>query len=603
MQAHSNYYFDPRIFLTVLFLLLFTAGGFAQNTYRLELHLAGKDTAFGKENRIQTSFINREEAARYIDKLPSILLAQGYITSSIDSISYEQDRVFILLFLGKKYQFSAVNTRGVPAKDLAASGWKFFGKKEAGFKDLKARQEALLDYYERTGYPFASVGLDSVEIKDQFLTANLVVNKGPLYHIDSIRTFGPARIRKYFLEKYLGIPAGSIYDRGSLDEISQRLRELPYLKEQRTWDMTMLGTGGIINLYLEPKRSSQINFLVGFLPGNGQDKKLQLTGDVNLDLKNALATGENILLNWQQYQPNSPRLTVGYYQPYIFKSSFGVDLNFDLLKRDSSYLQIRAQAGLQYILSARQSGKIFFQNDRNFLLQGAFDTNSVRRSRQLPATIDYNALSLGLDYELNKTDYKLNPGKGNELRLIFSAGTKKVTMNNDIIKLNDPSDPSFNFKSLYDSVKLNSYQFRARINYAHYFPAGKNSVLKVSEQGGAIISQQVFKNELFLLGGYKLLRGFSDQSILADQYSVTTAEYRYLTGINSYFFIFADLGLTRTKFLQTNFHNSFIGSGIGLNFETNFGLLNFSYAVGKRNDLKFDLRQSSKIHFGFISFF
>jgi outer membrane protein assembly factor BamA len=131
----------------------------------------------------------------------------------------------------------------------------------------------------------------------------------------------------------------------------------------------------------------------------------------------------------------------------------------------------------------------------------------------------------------------------------------------------------------------------------------KASTFKTAGKIGWIESPQNFQNELFRIGGYALLRGFDEESIYASEYAVFTAEYRYLVGINSYFFGFSDVGFTRTKFNATDYSNSFTSGGIGLEFKTKFGLLNLSYAVGKRNDVKFDIRNSSKIHFGYINYF
>ena len=83
---------------------------------------------------------------------------------------------------------------------------------------------------------------------------------------------------------------------------------------------------------------------------------------------------------------------------------------------------------------------------------------------------------------------------------------------------------------------------------AHYIPLGKSSTLKTAAHFGWYQSPQTFQNELFRIGGYKLLRGFDEESIYANQYAVFTAEYRYLVGINSYFFGFSDVGFTKTKF-------------------------------------------------------
>ena len=365
----------------------------------------------------------------------------------------------------------------------------------------------------------------------------------------------------------------------------------------------MLGTGATLNLYLQPKRSSQVNFLVGFLPGNSITGKPQLTGDINLDLKNILGSGESILLNWQQLQKKSPRLNLGYRHPYIFNSLFGIDFTFNLFKRDSGYLQLNSQLALQYILSANQSGKIFIQNQRTYLLQGGYDTNQIRTSKRLPPNIDLNANSIGIDYEWINTNYKFNPRNGNEIRFVTTIGLKRISKNNDISNLKDPGDPGFNFNSLYDSLKLKIYQIRLTLIAAHYFPAGKKSVFKAGISGGVFQSQNIFRNELFQIGGYRLLRGFNEESIYATQYAVVTAEYRFLVGINSYLSGFTDVGYANTRFQSSNFTNRFTGVGLGLTFETKFGLLNLSYALGKQNDVKFDIRNSSKIHFGYINYF
>ena len=83
------------------------------------------------------------------------------------------------------------------------------------------------------------------------------------------------------MERYLGIPEGSIYQKDKLQSISKRILELPYIQEEHPWNVTMMGAGSILDLYLKPKRSSQIDVLVGFLPNNDQlsSNKLLVTGE------------------------------------------------------------------------------------------------------------------------------------------------------------------------------------------------------------------------------------------------------------------------------------------------------------------------------------
>jgi len=421
-----------------------------------------------------------------------------------------------------------------------------------------------------------------------------------LYHIDSIRMHGKAKLDKNFLQRYLDIRNGSLYNKDKLEAVDKRVLELPYISSWQPSDVTMLGSGSILNIYADPKRASQVNFLVGFLPSSGDAKKFQVTGDVNLDLKNILGGAEEILVRWQQLQPKSPRLNLGFTKPYIFKSAFGVNFLFDLFKKDSNFLQLNAQAGVQFNISSAQNGKLFLQWQSNRLLAGAVDTNLVKNQRALPPNIDLSSVNTGFSYELQKTNYRFNPRKGTELTLVTIVGIKTIRQNGDIIGI---KDPSFNYASLYDSLKQKSYQLRVRAGGAHYFPLKKRAALKAGVQAGYYASPDIFRNELFQIGGFRLLRGFNEESIYANRYVVATTEYRYLVDLNSYLFVFTDLGWVKNQYQAVNSKNQFISAGIGLVYETKAGLLNISYAAGKRNDVPFNLREASKLHFGYVNYF
>ena len=606
MKPFTLKYVSKILKLLILMIFIFFNNTFCQKKYEVHYILSGKDTSYSVQQiGIKNSFVNKEEASVYLIALPAMLLTKGFPGASVDSVRYDSTSARVLLFLGEKYKWAVINTDSIDKNVLNNIGWneKQFNNKEIDFAQLQFVQNEIVKYYENSGYPFAEVSLDSIQILDNKIKGDLRVKKGTLYHIDSIRVYGKVKIKNLFLQHYLDIYNGSIYNNQKLKQVSKLMQELPFLQEQNPSDITMLGSGSVLNLYLLPKPSSQINVLVGFLPGNTITGKTQITADVHLDLKNALGAGENILLNWQQLQPQSPRLNLGYAHPYILNSNFGIDFSFDLLKRDSAYLQLNSILGLQYIISSSQALKIFYQNERSFLLSGGVDTNQIIFSKRLPPNIDVSSGNIGIGYHYVNTDYRFNPRKGNELDITASAGIKKIAKNNDIIALKDPSNPAFDFNSLYDTVKLKTYRVRITASAAHYFPFGKNNVLKTAANLGLLQSPQTFQNELFRIGGYKLLRGFDEESIYANQYAVFTAEYRYLVGINSYFFGFSDVGVTKAKFNATAFSNSFISGGLGLEFETKFGLLNLSYAIGKRNDVKFDIRNSSKIHFGYINYF
>lgn len=580
----------------------------AQTKYHVYLHGVDKDSAaIIAATGMETSFDSKNDCSTYLAKLPVFLLAKGFVTASLDSLSYDSTFATVKLFLGEIYRWANLDTKSIDESLLTAIGWrnKLFTGTPMDFTQVQSWQEKMLTRLENTGYPFAKVYLDSLVLNGDKVTAMLKVSKGPLYKIDSIRVYGNAKISNDYLQRYLELPNGSIYSKEKLLQVEKKIKELTYVEEEQPANLTMLGTGSVLNLYLKQKKSSQVNIIVGFLPNNDQlsTKKLLITGEANILLKNALGAGETIGLNWQQLQVKSPKLNILFSYPYLFRSPFGLDFAFDIFRKDSSFVNINLQLGAKYVLDARQSGKLFIQRFQTYISSGGINSLQVIQNRKLPDIGDVNSFNIGIDYEFNNTDYRFNPRKGNEFRIITAIGNKKLKKNNEILELKDPNDPGFDFGSLYDTVKLKTFQFRGQLTAARYFPLGKDrSTIKTAMNAGMLQSGNIFRNELFQVGGYKLLRGFDEESQYLSHYLLGTIEYRYLVGQNSFFYVLADggWGKSNTQYGAVNY--SYFGTGLGLAFETKAGIFNLAWAVGKRNDTELNLRQS-KIHFGFVNYF
>lgn len=593
------------LLLWLNFVMFFLPGSLIAQ-HILQIRQAVSDTADIRQLGLTTRFPGRQACLTYIDQIPQILAKKGYVTASIDSVVADSATTTIILFTGERFGWGKLSVNGITEKELENAGVVINREASRPFSasTMENWQQSILHWLGNNGYPFASVKLDSLVLEPQAAGGQLVsgvlqVNKGLAYTLDSFRVVGAARISDRFLHRYLDMPRQSIYRVDGFNDISPRLRELPFLTESKPWELRFGGNGAILDLYLEPKKSSQINVLLGLLPGTNAAgaNKLQLTGEANLNLKNSLGNGETIGLNWQQLQVRSPRLNLLYQQPYLFGSAFGISTQFDLFKKDSSFLNLNGQFGLQYAVSARQTGKVFLQLLRTNLLD--VDTNRIRQNLRLPSDMDLGLVNLGVDYELFTTNYRRNPRRGWELFSSVAAGTRTIRRNPAIL---DMKDPAFDFSSLYDTVDLKSYQFRLKARVAKFVPIGRQSTLQVLASGGWVESPSLYRNELFQLGGYKLMRGFDEESIFASRYLVSTLEYRYLVGMNSYFFGFADLGFTGNKSSMGSSRNGFFGAGLGLAFETAAGFFNLSLAAGKRDDTSFNLRQT-KIHLGYVNYF
>ncbi len=570
-------------------------------SYRLTIIPAGKDSIPSLDRLgLKQTFPDRITCFRYVNGLPALLQAQGYIAASVDSVHYDSAGARVVLYTGRQYRWGQLVDRIDPLildqlhwND--AKAWK----RPIQWPVMVDLETKVLEYCATHGYPFAQVGLDSVRIEGGDISAVLRLNKGYLYKIDSIRVFGKVKINKDFLYRYLDIAAGSPYDQSKLNTVSTRILALPFVSEEKPWAIRMLSTGAVLDLYLKPKKNNQVDGMLGLLPTTQADgsTKTQVIGELKLQLQNAFGNGEGLSVNWQELQPQTPRLDLSFQQPYLFQSAVGINTAFDLLKKDSSYLNINFKVGATLGSNAQHSMTVFLQLFSSSLLD--VDTNEVKASFQLPEELDMTTTSIGIAYDWRNTNYIYNPRKGNELNLVLTAGERHIRENTSIIQL---QDSNFNFASLYDTVPLKSYQLKAQLGLAHYFPMGRQSTLRTAFNGGWQIGPQLYTNELFQIGGYKLLRGFDEESIYASQYLEGSLEYRVLLGVNSYFFGFTDGAWVRNRSVGTDLTNTLIGVGFGINLETKAGMFNISFAEGEGNGENFNFG-NTKVHIGYVNFF
>ena len=602
----ANYHNVKRIrcclllLFMVAFHLLLHAGD--RDTFRLIYQFT--DTVSDVTNLgLTTLFTTKEESRLYMMQLPDQLRKKGYLSASADSVYWGDNSAMVHMFLGKQYKWLSLRIKEVDRPLLDASGFneKKFRLAVIDPSEIEFLKSRVLRKLEDAGYPFASVMLDSLKVEEGAVRADLVIQKGPLYQIDSIRLFGDAVISKKFLHRYLHLPQGGIYQQSKLDQITPMLKRLPYLAEEQPWQLNMLGAGSVLDLYLKNKKSSQLNGFLGFLPASDQlgGNKMLLTGDLNIRLINSFGKGESLLLLFQQIQVKSPRLQMSYQHPYIGGSAWGLDLSFDGFRKDSSFLNIRLQAGAQFSFGGNSEGKLFLQQFITTL--DYVDTALIRVTRRLPAQLDQRTSFLGLDWSKTNIAGMFSPRKGTQFQLTSMAGIRRIRPNNSITSIKGPGSSSFDYASLYDSVKLRDITFRIQANIAKYFSVGKTGVVKTSLRAGFVQNSNLFRNELFQIGGLQLLRGFDDESIFASYYSVMSMEYRLLTGPSSFLYAFTDAGHVQNLTLSRSF-KTYLGVGLGTAFETKAGMFNVAFAVGGGGGVSMNLRQS-KIHLGYISRF
>src|SRR5262245_23720176 len=229
----------------------------AQDNYKLYIRSPDRETGTTiSELGLQTLFSSRFTCTEYLSRLPGLLQSKGYVTASIDSLQMDSSSARMVLYVGEQYKWARVDAKQVEPVLLNAVGWqeKLFTGKPMDFVQLRQWEEKMLDHLENTGYPFARVYLDSLDLDQDKVSALLKVEKGPLYRVDSIRVYGNAKISNQYLQRYLEIPNGSVYSREKLFRVNKKIKELTYVEQEKPFDISMLATGSVLNLYLRQKR-------------------------------------------------------------------------------------------------------------------------------------------------------------------------------------------------------------------------------------------------------------------------------------------------------------------------------------------------------------
>jgi outer membrane protein assembly factor BamA len=241
---------------------------------------------------------------------------------------------------------------------------------------------------------------------------------------------------------------------------------------------------------------------------------------------------------------------------------------------------------------------VFYNGTSSSLLN--INENQIISSKRLPPELNWRNIGMGISYEINNLDYIYNPHKGTMLSIDATIGNRTIRKSNEILQLKDPSDPSFNFASLYDSIETKSLFFEYKTHFVGHLPISERSTLRFQLTGAwkGVKGTPLLKNENYFIGGNNIFRGFDDESILAEKYLELSTEFRLITATNSYLVAFVDAGVID---LGQNLDYP-VGLGVGLNLETQAGIFGLYYAVGSLKNTPFDVR-NSKIHFGYVNLF
>lgn len=482
---------------------------------------------------------------------------------------------------GPVYRWARLSGDGIPGEIASEARFRerAFNGRPVEPRQVQRLIEDLLVRAEDSGFPFASVTLDSLRREEQGLHAKVRLSLGRLVRFDSVVVRGDLRTSNRYVQSHIGIKPGSVYNESVVRNVERRTRELPFVLQRQRPYVQFTPEQTKLYLFLDGKKASSINGILGVQP-DPVTRDIKLTGDLDLRLRNALKRGEAIDLNWRSLADATQDLKLHGNLPYAFSTPFGIDAQLKLFKRDTTFLEVASRAGLDYMLNRGDRVGVFINSKSSDRLG--------RNTVSVAGLADVRILSYGIGMQRERFDYRYNPRRGHSVRMEGSAGRKRTTT----AVLGDGGD----------LPEIRTTQFELEGAAVGHIQVKNRSTLRFAGQWGWMVNDNLYRNELYRIGGLKTLRGADEASIYASAYAIGTIEYRYVYEENANLFVFVDQGWWEDRAQESLLTDTPLGFGAGTTFETKAGLFSLTYALGRQFDNPILLR-GGKVHFGFTSLF
>lgn len=501
-----------------------------------------------------------EDVSGFLSKLYDY----GYLECSVDSIVKTEQTTNLFLNLGRRFIWAGLGIQLSESKLDIEIPRRLIPDNNSvlSLRQFNQLREYIVGEYENNGYPFVSVGLDSVKILDSLLYASLRIEQGKRFYIDSIIVRAEIPLSAKILQRVSGLKMGDWYSEEDLISAQKRLQKGGFISNQESLEVGFFDDKAWIYVNPEIQKKNRIDGLIGILPSQGSGVPA-IAGEFNLLLKNLLKQTESLSIRWKAPGGSTQKLNSQFAIPYFLGLPIGLSGQLDLYKKDTSYLNLGISGGIRISFQPEFWLDVLFENRSSSTLASDL-YNSYPEFE-----INLSKLILGLD----NRDNPYNPRTGWLLKNEVAYGRKQKQ------------------EAGTNSIEQNYWEIETQTS--KFFPVKQNWTLLFSINAGYRYGQ-LSTNEKYRIGGFELMRGFQEESLLVSKYAVATSEIRLLFSGLSNIHLFFDYGL-----LDTNFAFS---PGMGMSIQTRAGILRLDYAIGQLSGQKFEL-QNGLIHLGIQSIF
>ena len=431
------------------------------------------------------------------------------------------------------------------------------------FEEIDEILSEISKKLSRKGFPFAKLAFKNHDlITSLTLESDLLIDYGDKRFLNKVVVKGYEDFPKNFKKNIFKLKKDKLLDLEQALDKSKLINRTKFARNSRDPEILFTKDSTSLFLYLEKIRKNSFDGFISF-DTDENSGKINIQGYAKISLNNTFNAGENINFDFNAHKNRDRSLKSNINIPYFLGSAFNVNYTLNLIQKDSTYTSNENIIDIDVNLNKTKLGLGFQKNKSD----SGIETENIK-------SFDSKLFNVFSEYLIIDEGDKFNP-EFFKLSLRYGLG-KKEQLNN------------------ITSISKYKLEISKKFNISKRF---KFQPLIIKEK---INSKNLVNNELLRFGGGNSIRGFDDNSIFSDSYTLLKTNLNYYLNDTIYIYTIFDIANYSDNIL--NIEKDIYSGGFGFSTLTENGLISVNYSKGNNWGNSFNLK-NAKINVIFLTFF
>ena len=431
------------------------------------------------------------------------------------------------------------------------------------FKQIESVTKEITEILSEGGYPFGKVGFINYElVNPTTIKLEMEIQYGSKRNIDKVIVKGYENFPKNFIKNIFKPGKSNSLDVDKALSLANKIDKTGFARNIKDPEILFTKDSSSLYLYIDKIRRNTFD---GFLSFDTDENsgRINIEGYAKINLINTFNGGEKINFDFRSQKNQDRSLNSDVYIPYVFGSPLNLKYGLNLIQKDSSYTSNENLIDIDMIFGNIRSG-LGLQTNKS-TSEEAIENVENFKSKLINVFSEY--IILDNSDQLIPELFKISLRYGSGLK---EQSADKTNFSKYSVELHR----KFNLSSKF---KLQSSITRRKIN-----------------------SKNLVNNELLRFGGYNSIRGYDENSIFTDGYTLLKTSLNYYLNDTIYIYTIFDLANYSNEILDLD--EDIYSGGLGFSSRTENGIISISYSKGNNWGNSFNLK-NAKINVIFVTFF